>query len=192
MTLAQTSVRAIGIQEAGAHVDGGAAFIDLRPTAAYLDVHISGSLALKYEFGPGMAGRARDCIPLEVPFVLLHHEGLDMKEVTATFRGKGFTVLGYVEDGLTAWGDLHGAPASTEVVSGAEPPADVVLDVGDPGVRIYSDATVISVEKLWTRTDEIQAERVAVLSGRGVRASLAVGMLERAGIQEIVFWTHTA
>ena len=192
MTLAQTSVRAIDIDEAGAHVEGGAAYVDLRPTDAYLDVHIPGSLALKYEFGPGMAGRARDCIPLEVPFVLLHHQGLDMAEVTAAFRGKGFTVLGYIEDGLTQWGHVHGAPASTEVVSGTTPPADFVLDVGDPGVRIYPDAKVISVEKLWTQTDEVQADRVAILAGRGVRASLAVGMLERSGASDIVFWTHTA
>lgn len=192
MTLTQTSVREIDLEEAVAHVDGGAAFIDLRPTASYLDVHIPGSLALKYEFGPGMAGRARDCIPLEVPFVLMHNDGLDMASVTAAFRGKGFTVLGYVEDALTAWGNRYGAPTSTEVVKGSTPPADLVLDVGDPGVRIYEDARVISVEKLWTRTDELQAERLAILAGRGVRASLAVGMLERAGAGEIVFWTHTA
>ena len=192
MTLATTSVRKLDVSEASARVEGGAAFIDLRPTSSYLDVHIPGSLALKYEFGPGMPGRARDCIPLEVPFVLLHHEGLDTQAVTAAFRGKGFTVLGYVEEGLTAWGHLHGAPASTEVVADAKPPADVVLDVGDPGVRLYEDALLISVEKLWSRTDEITADRVAILAGRGVRASLAVGMLERAGITDIAFWTHTA
>ena len=192
MVLSTTSVRTLDIEEAGHHVDGGAAFIDLRPTASYLDVHIPGSLALQYEFGPGMAGRARDCIPLEVPFVLLHHDGLDVAAVTAAFRGKGFTVLGYVEDGLTAWGHLHGAPASTEVVKGSTPPADLVLDVGDPGVRIFDDAKLISVEELWTRTDEVRSERIAILAGRGVRASLAVGMLERAGTSDIAFWTHTA
>lgn len=192
MALAVTSSREIGIDEAQHLVEEGAAFVDLRPTAAYLDVHIHGSLALQYEFGPGMAGRARDCIPLEVPLVLLHHGGLDVTEVTAALRGKGFAVLGYVNDGLTAWGNANGAPASTEVVKGSSAPAETVLDVGDPGVRIYPGARLITVEKLWTRTDEIEGERVAILAGRGVRASLAVGMLERAGVEEIIFWTHTA
>lgn len=191
MPLARTSVRELSIDEAQHHVDAGAAYIDLRRTAAYLDVHILGSLALQYEFGPGLAGRARDCVPLEVPFVVLGHEGLDVAEVTAAFRGKGFSVLGYVPDGLTAWGSAYGAPASTEAVSSPSPPADTVLDVGDPGVRIFDGARVVTVEKLWARTDEITEERVAILAGKGVRASLAVGMLERSGVQDIVFWTHT-
>ena len=192
MVLSVTSARELEIDEAQHFVAEGAAFIDLRPTAAYLDVHIHGSLALQYEFGPGMAGRARDCIPLDVPFVVLHHEGLDVKEVTAALRGKGFAVLGYVPDGLTAWGNVNGAFASTEVVKSSSAPAETVVDVGDPGVRIYPEARLISVEKLWGRTGEMTEERLAILAGRGVRASLAVGMLERAGVQEIVFWTHTA
>lgn len=191
MTLGVTSSREIGIDEGQHLVEEGAAYIDLRPTSAYLDVHIHGSLALQYEFGPGMAGRARDCIPLDVPLVLLHHEGLDVREVTAALRGKGFAVLGYVKEGLTTWGNANGAPTSTEVVKGPSAPAETVLDVGDPGVMIYPGARLITVEKLWARTDEIKEERVAILAGRGVRAALAVGMLERAGIQEIVFWTHT-
>jgi rhodanese-related sulfurtransferase len=191
MSLATTSSRSIGIEEAGTKVDAGAAFIDLRPTREYLDVHVPGSLSLTYEFGPGMAGRARDCIPLSVPFVLLHHEGIDIHAVTAALRGKGFTVAGYVEDGLTAWGNAHGAPASTEVASGPQPPADTVIDVGDPGVRVHEGALSITVERLWGRTDEVPEGRVAILAGRGVRAALAIGMLERAGFEDIVFWTHT-
>ena len=191
MSLATTSSRSIGIEEAGAKVSAGAAFVDLRPTREYLDVHVPGSLSLSYEFGPGMAGRARDCIPLSVPFVLLHNPAIDVHAVTAALRGKGFTVAGYVEDGLTAWGNTYGAPASTEVSSGPNPPADLVLDVGDPGVRVHDGALPITVERLWGRTDEIPPGRVAILAGRGVRAALAIGMLERAGFEDVVFWTNT-
>ena len=49
-------LRSLDFDEAMDRVDSGAAFVDLRPVQAYLDVHIPGSLELLYEFGPGFAG----------------------------------------------------------------------------------------------------------------------------------------
>jgi rhodanese-related sulfurtransferase len=184
-----TSVRSLDVAQADALVEAGAAYVDLRDVNDYLDVHVPGSISITYEFGPGMPGRARDCIPLEVPLVLLERPGIDMHHVSASFRGKGFAVHGVVPDGVAAWSDAHGSPASIEVYEGRDTPQGVVLDVGDPGMRLVKDARRATVERLWTRADEFAAEGPLVIAaGRGVRAAMAVGMLERAGAQDLVFW----
>ena len=187
--LPATTVKALEFDEALARVDRGAAFVDLRPTQDYLDVHLPGSLALLYEFGPGMAARARDCLPLSLPLILMESEGAHLPNAAASLRGKGFTVLGAVTDAVNAWAAARGAPASTEVVTGSRVPTGTVIDVGDPGASRDQAALHISIERLWSRTDEVRGEPpFVVASGAGVRAALAVGMLERAGITDLVLW----
>lgn len=188
-----TSLKTLDFDEALAAIDQGAAFVDLRPTAAYLDVHIPGSLGLLYEFGPGMAQRARDCIPLDVPLILLDLDHGDLVHATGALRGKGFTVLGEVDDAINAWAERRGTPGSTEHTLGSARPEGTVLDVGDPGAEHVEGATVIPIERLWDRAHEFAgAQGVVIVAGYGVRAALAVGMLERAGVGEVVFWKTRA
>jgi rhodanese-related sulfurtransferase len=169
-------------------VDRGAAFVDLRPPEDYLDVHVPGSLALIYEFGPGMAARARDCIPLGLGLVIMDLGAGDVMHAAASLRGKGFTVLGTVEDAINSWAAARGAPASTETISVA-PGKGTILDVGDPGSQVPQEAVRIPVERLWARVGELDTVGpVAVAAGYGVRACLAVGILERAGHEEIMLW----
>jgi rhodanese-related sulfurtransferase len=188
-----TTLRKLDVDTALATVDDGAAFIDLRPIPDYLDVHIPGSLALLYEFGPGMAGRARDCLPLELALILLEDGATPLPHAAAALRAKGFTVLGAVADGINEWAARRGTPASTEVLQASSPPAGTVLDVGDPGALPPPGVLRIPVEKLWTRVAHLPSEDpVALVGGRGVRAALAVGILERAGRPEIVVWQPDA
>lgn len=189
--LATATLRDLTLKEAEDHVDGGGAFVDLRPVAGYLDVHIPGSLSLSYERGPGFASRARDCLPLSLELVLLDGGHGDLVHAAASLRGKGFSVVGRVEDGVKTWAQAHGAPASTETAIGAAAPRGTKLDVGDPGAPRVQDALHIPIERLWDRVAELTSSHsVAISAGYGVRAALAVGMLERSGIDEIVFWTH--
>lgn len=185
-----TTVKDLSFDDALAAVeDDGAAFVDLRPIDAYLDVHIPGSLALLYEFGPGMASRARDCIPLELPLVLLDLGYGDITNAAAALRGKGFSVLGAVTDAINAWAHARGNPASTDVHEGPDAPNGTVLDVGDPGANAPDGALRIPADTLFRRLDEVKGNgRVIIAAGYGVRAALAVGALERAGVDDIVFW----
>lgn len=175
--------------EAMREVAEGAVMADLRPIDDYLDVHIPGSLELLYEFGPGMASRARDCIPLDVPLLLLDEGTGDMANAAAALKGKGFTVVGKVTEALARWAQQHGSPASTEIATRDETPTGFVLDVSDPGARRDAADGRIPIERLWDRASEAtEHEIVVVAAGAGVRAALAVGILERAGVREIVFW----
>ncbi|MDP9223831.1 MAG: hypothetical protein M3P18_08230 [Actinomycetota bacterium] len=182
-------VRMLDFDDALEQVDGGGAFIDLRPVQAYLDVHIPGSLELLYEFGPGLAGRARDCLPLDLPLVLLDLGDDDLENAAAALRGKGFDVRGALEDPINRWASTRGRPASTEVIEGEHASGGVALDVGDPGAGRCEGARKIPLEALWEQASGLaDAERVVVVAGYGVRAALAVGILERAGIKEVAFW----
>jgi rhodanese-related sulfurtransferase len=167
----------------------GAALVDLRGVDDYLDVHIPGSLLLTYEAGPGLAARARDCLPLDLPLILSDPGDVDVHHAAASLRAKGFEVSGRIEDALTAW-SRHAPPASTDVAEGPRPPG-LVLHVGDPGAAVPEgdDVCHIPIERLWHRAHELaDRDRVVIAAGYGIRAGLAVGMLERAGVGEIVFW----
>lgn len=188
--VATSTLKTLGIDLADAALEEGAAFVDLRPIRDYLDVHIPGSLALLYEFGPGMASRARDCLPLSLPLVLLDDGTSDLMNAAASLRGKGFTVVGRLEGGLTRWAEVHGAPASTEAVTAAAEDA-TILDVSDPGAPDATDAITIPIERLWTRVHELDGKGpVVVCAGRGIRAALAVGILERAAIDVLFWWSR--
>src|ERR671918_768490 len=114
--LTKPSARILSFEDAAAAVERGAAFVDLRPIESYLEVHIPGSLALLYQFGPGMASRARDCLPLRVPLVLLEDGSSDLMNAAASLRGKGFAVLGRFGGGFPEWAKSGAAAASAEVV----------------------------------------------------------------------------
>jgi rhodanese-related sulfurtransferase len=187
MALVHTTVKDLSFDEASGHVEGGAAYVDLRAVDEYLDVHIPGSLSLQYEFGPGFPGRARDCIPLEVPLVLLDRADVDMAFAAASLRGKGFAILGRLEDGLHAWSKEHGHPASTEIQDGGTAPSGTVLNVGDPGTAAI-DGTRIPLGRLWSEAKSFAGSPIAIVASRGVRAALAVGMLENRGAGTITFW----
>jgi rhodanese-related sulfurtransferase len=140
-----------------------------------------------------MATRARDCLPLSLPLLLLSSPEVDMNNAAAALRGKGFTVVGRVDDALQQWATAHGTPASTEIVEGPDAPEGTVLDVADPGVIPQDGARRIPLDHLWTRAEELAEQSpVVVAAGYGVRAALAVGMLERAGVGEVVLWKTRA
>jgi rhodanese-related sulfurtransferase len=179
----------LAFDEAVAQVDAGAAFVDVRPVQAYLEVHIPGSLELLYEFGPGFAGRARDCLPLDLPLILLDLGHGDLDNAAGALRGKGFTVEGTVSDGINRWAAMGRAPVSTEVIEGDRASGGVAVDVGDPGAGRCEGALQIPLERLWDRATEMKdADRVVVVAGVGVRAALGVGILERRGVKEVAFW----
>lgn len=183
-----TTLKPLDFSDAAALVDHGAAFVDFRPMGRYFAGHIPGSLPLLYEAGPGMPSRARDCLPLDLPLILIEAPRVDMANAAAGLRGKGFSVVGSVPDALERWRTGRGGLVVTDVVR--EPPdVDVALDVGDPGARPPADCLRISVERLWPELERLDGVgRIVVVSGYGVRAALAVGMLERAGVKKVQIW----
>lgn len=184
-----TTVKRLTFDEALEVVEMDGAFVDLRPTTAYLDAHVPGSLDVVYESGPGMSTRARDCLPLSIPYVLLDLGHGDLALAAAALRGKGFSVVGSVQDGLNQWAGKGRSIGSTEVVTGGAPPPGTILHVNDPGATAPEGAVTIPADELWPRCDELdRSGRVVVVAGWGVRAGLCVGILERRGFGDVVLW----
>lgn len=173
------------MDEERAHLSHGAALIDLRPAEEFLDVHVPGSLPLVYEFGPGMSNRARDCLPLDLPLILLGTHGVDLEHAAASLRGKGFGVVGALRGGVEEWARSEGRPVSTALLDRV-PDDAAVVDIGDPGAPAV-DATVrIPAESIWVRAGELDAARPLVIPcGFGIRAALAVGILEHHGFRDV-------
>jgi hydroxyacylglutathione hydrolase len=191
--LTSSTLRDVVFEEAQGQVEAGAAFVDLRQVKDYLDAHIPGALSLQYERGPGFQSRARDCIPLDVPLLLLERPGEDMLRAAAALRGRGFEVVGRVRNGLQQWSHAHGVPTSTDDYQGPPPRDATIVDVQDPGANTVETAIAIPLAELWDRAGELALDlRVVVVAGYGVRAALAVGILERAGATNIVFWRTRA
>jgi rhodanese-related sulfurtransferase len=187
--LVTTTMKALEFTDALTVVQDGGAFVDLRAVDDYLDVHIPGSLSLQYESGPGLAGRARDCLPLDRALVILDLGTADAVQATAALRGKGFTVAGAVADGLNRWADGRGLVSTETVASRVAPVGGTILDVGDRGARPDAAQIHIPLEQLWERSDELKDHGgIVIAAGYGVRAALAVGILECSGIEQIAFW----
>lgn len=189
--LVTNTLRELEADEARAAFAAKTALVDMRPVDAYLGSHVHTSLSLSYERGPGFAGRARDCLPLDLPLILIDDGAGDPMLAAASLRGKGYRVSGVVARAAL---DDGWALASCATLSGSEPPDGFVLDVGDPGAPEMPEvSTRIPVDRLWAIAEEIRDEpRVVLLAGKGVRAALAVGILEGAGVREIAFWTNAA
>jgi rhodanese-related sulfurtransferase len=181
-----TTVKRLGFDEALEVVSMGGALLDLRPAAAYLESHVPGSIGIVFESGPGMQSRVRDCLPLEIPYALLDLGHGDVAPAAAALRGKGFNVVGAVDDALRHWAAAGRQLASTEVVPDAAPADATLLHVGDPGAVAPEGALSIPAEDLWPRTDELPRDgRIVVVAGYGVRAALCVGILERKGFRDV-------
>jgi hypothetical protein len=136
-----------------------------------------------------MMGRARDCIPLDTELLLLDDGRGLTDEVAAGLRGKGFSVIGVLPDALGRWGTGGGTFASTPAVTSPRPPDGFLLSVGDPGSPIYDGTTFISIEEFWGRAGEVPNEEpVVLIAARGVRAAMAIGLLEREGITNVTVW----
>lgn len=168
----------------------GGLLIDLRPVDEYLARHWLGSVPLLYEAGPGLGGRARDLLPLDARLILLEDETSPLEDAAASFRGKGFEVVGYLAGGI------HGHRPTREVgirstvdLSFDEAGSDLLLvDVSDPGTSGPGDVLSIPAERLWKRAGEIDRKaRLGVLAGWGVRAATAVGILENLGFTKVAF-----
>ena len=167
---------ALDVERARALAAEGALLIDLRPIESYLERHVTGSIPLLFEDGPGLGGRARDLLPLDAKLLLIEDDSSPLPQAAAMFRGKGFNVIGTCE-AAPRWNDRE---TSTTAIWTLEQAGDMTLiDVKDPGTEAPDDVLVIPAERLWVLAGDLdRSAPLGVLAGWGVRAAAAIGILE--------------
>ncbi len=158
--------------------------LDLRPIPDYLEKHLRGSVSILWEQGPGFGTRARDLLPLNARLILLEDGSSPLQEAASRLRGKGFDVEGFVAaDDIRRLGKL----ISTRSIPITDAGSLHLLHVGDPGTIHERRSVRIPVERLWDGLSELNtSQRIGILSGFGVRAATAIGILEKFAFKEIV------
>jgi rhodanese-related sulfurtransferase len=187
LTSTTMALRSVDVDRAQTILSRGGLLIDLRLIDEYLERHVRGSIPLLYEAGPGLGGRARDLLPLDARLILLDDGKSSLEDAAASFRGKGFEVVGLIERGVGGWPYQDLTSTRTQSVDTWEP-GHHMLDVADPGTIPPPTATFIPAERLWTKAAELDPTfHFGILAGWGVRAAAAIGILEKLGFRSLAF-----
>jgi hydroxyacylglutathione hydrolase len=176
------------LQEAGVQV------LDVRDPAEYARAHLEGSVNIG--LGGAYATWAGTILDKDRPIAVIAEPG--RQEEAALRLGRiGFdTVVGYLEEGITALESRPELLTGTERVTPAEAAAAIeseepplVLDVRNPKewqqARIEGSLNV-PLNRLSDRLDELPRNRpILVHCAGGYRSSIAAGLLQRGGITEL-------
>lgn len=179
-----------------AHLDGGAAVLDVRGTAPFGAGHLPGAINIPLRAG-GFGVRMGWVIPASTPLVLALESDSDVSDALAALAAIGYsTVLGYLGGGMEAWRASGRAMAELPQLSVHElrerlsGETDLVLvDVREDAEfegRHLRSAIHIPFWALETRRAELPLGRpLAVMCEGGLRSSLGASLLARAGFTDV-------
>ncbi len=195
--LGELQARGLSIQDAIPHFQQGAALLDTRPKANYVDKHIPGSVHL--EADDQLSNRIGFALPPDVPVILLLQNPDDYARVRYSLARVGFDdVLGYLADSLATW-EAMGLPIASgdvqdiepaelnELLNSAEPP--VVVDVRESWEYTQGHvpgAILMPLGQLTRTIDTLNPERpVAVICATGSRSQSAAALFGKKGFKTI-------
>lgn len=173
----------------------GAVLLDVRSSDAYLDGHIPGSVHVAL-FGAQFGTRVGFVLPVTARIIVVADSPTEAQRAADSLRVVAFDNLLGATD-IAAWKAAGGEIAGTVRVA----PADLerrmqhgeqirVLDVREPNEweeGHIADATFIPYRELPKRMDEVPAEDpLAVVCGSSSRSPIAVSLLEREGITDLI------
>jgi hydroxyacylglutathione hydrolase len=174
--------------------EGGVQVLDVRDPAEYARAHLRGSLNIG--LGGAYATWAGTLLDTDKPIAIIAEPGRE-EEAAMRLGRIGFdTVVGYLEDGITALETRPELLTGTErvtpgeaaaAISSAQPP--LVLDVRNPQEwqqgRIEGSLNV-PLNRLPERVDDLPRDQpILVHCAGGYRSSIAAGLLQQHGITEM-------
>jgi rhodanese-related sulfurtransferase len=192
----------LSVLEAIPYFQKGAALLDTRPKADFVEQHVPGSVHL--EADDQLANRIGFILPPDVPIVLLLENEASYREVALSLHRVGYEkILGYLWEGLEGW-----VAAGLPVSSGDVEDIDsvelqkmlnngnglVLVDVREPweyNQGHIPQALSIPLGDLARRTAELDTSRpVAVICATGNRSQSAAAVLGQRGFTKVYNVQH--
>jgi hydroxyacylglutathione hydrolase len=186
--------RPLGAAEAREALAKGACVLDIRTAAEFGEGHVPGALNVWIE-SPQFANRVGLFAPADAPIILVAAAPTDLTRAVQGLGRVGIDdVAGYLQWGMTDWRS-EGFPIETvpqitvhELSSlRDEQPDLMVIDVREPAEwdeGHVDGATHLPMGEALRRLDEVPVDRPkAVLCAGGLRSSLVISALQRAGLR---------
>lgn len=197
--LGEIAPRGLTIQEAIPLLQRGAALLDTRPRADYVQAHVPGSIHL--ELNDQFSNRAGFVLPPDAPVVLLLAQPEDYARAVIALARVGFDdVRGYLADSLKTW-EAYGLPIASgdirdiqaielkALMEADHPQRPVVIDVREPWEYAQGrvpGARLIPLGQLRARLSELNPDQpVAVICASGSRSLSAALVLGQKGFKTI-------
>jgi hydroxyacylglutathione hydrolase len=191
----QRTVQPVELEEVLEMADAGAQILDVRDATEYANGHMVGSINIG--LGGQYATWAGTVLDSTRPIMIIAEP--DREQEAALRLGRiGFDhIRGYLRDGMGALAERQDLVGSTEKVSAlmlaeelASQNPPLVLDIRAPGewsAKHLRDSINLPLTQLQERIEEVpRNRRIAVHCAGGYRSSIAVSILSKHGITNLI------
>jgi hydroxyacylglutathione hydrolase len=189
----------LSIQESIPHFQRGAAMLDTRPKAAYIEKHVPGSVHL--EANDQLSNKIGFIFSPQQPIVLVLSSPENYAPIVYSLARVGYeNVLGYLSEGIDGWeaaglpitsGDIQDISAAGLSYLLQEDGEDkpVIVDVREPWEFLSGHipgALLIPLGELASRLTELDpSQPTAVVCASGNRSQSAAALLGQRGFQKV-------
>jgi hydroxyacylglutathione hydrolase len=197
--LGEALPKPISIRESIPYFQQGAALLDTRSKADYIQAHVPGAVHL--EADDQLSNRVGFVLPPDVPLLLIVRDEEEYRRVVYSLARVGYeSVIGYLSESLEAWEAL-GLPITSGDIQDIEPQAlhellltgngqtPMVIDVREPWeyrLGHVPGALLVPLGELAGRLDEIDRSRpVAVICQSGNRSQSGAALLGQKGFKTV-------
>lgn len=198
--LGQIQITPLTVNESVPYFQKGAAMLDLRPKAEYVQRHVPGSVHL--EADDQLSNRIGFVLPPHIPIVLVLDDPAQYQDVVYSLARVGYEqVAGYLSEDLAVWeamglpvasGDIQDINAQelNELLVNSNGDRPIIVDVREPWEYTQGhipEAISIPLGQVSARLGEIEknGRPVAVVCASGNRSQSAAALLGRNGYETI-------
>lgn len=166
--------------------------LDVRTAGDFCEKHIPNSLfiGLEGDFAPWVGGLIQD---IEQSIILITPEGKEEEAITRLSRIGYDNVIGYLEDGITAWENANYAVTSVASITTDMVPSfseNIFIDVrrnGEFNDNHVKDAIHISLQDIYTNMSALDMQTsYFVYCAGGYRSVIAAAILKRHGYHHLI------
>ena len=199
--LGEVKAKPLSLDKAIEYFRRGAAMLDTRPKADYVEKHVPGAVHIAADSNQ-ISNRIGFVLPHNLPIVLVVEDEQAYQQIVYSLARVGYdqSVMGYLAEGLQAW-EERGLPLTSgdiqditptdlnELLVNGNGSRPVVLDVREPWEYHQGHvpgAVLIPLGELGQRVNELNPDKpVAVICATGSRSQSAAALLGQKNFKTI-------